>query len=64
MIIINIFGSIVVKALRNALRERHKYGATSGICRAALLNDNAPDSELSVTGSSTLGEQQLLISTV
>ena len=33
------------------------------ICRAALLNNNAPDSELSNTGSSPLGEQQFLIST-
>ena len=32
------------------------------LCRAALLKDNAPDSELSVTGSSPLREQQILIS--
>ena len=47
---------IVVKALWNALRGRHTYGSTSGNqkCRAALLNDNAPDSELSDMSSSPL----------
>ena len=45
----------VVKALWNALLRRHKYSATSGsICCAALLNDIAPDSELSDTSSSPL----------
>ena len=40
----------VVKALWNALRGRHtrKYDDEwKSICRAALLNDNAPDLELS-----------------
>ena len=42
---------IVVKALWNALRGRHKIRRNKwkSICRAALLNDNAPDSELCLT---------------
>ena len=40
--------------------RRNKW---KSICRAALFNDNAPDSEISVTGSSPLKEQQFLIST-